>query len=74
MKTVFSRIDEDENARPKAGIAGFLVSLVAGPRIGDHLELGLEAGLLPAEPQLEETEVEAGRIPIYLAHKNPSKV
>jgi hypothetical protein len=65
MKAAFSRIEEDENARPKAGIAGFLVGLVAGSRIGDHFELGLEAGLLSVEPPFEELDVRSKRILIH---------
>src|SRR4030065_133396 len=46
------------------GVAGFWVGLAAGPRIRDHLDLGLEAWLWPVEPTLEEDGVEAKWIPI----------
>ena len=57
IEVTFSRIDEDEHASAKAGLSGFLVGLVAGPRVGDHLELGFKSGLRPVEPLLEEPEV-----------------
>jgi hypothetical protein len=64
METIIPRVDEDEDTGSKTGVRGLLVSLVAAPMFGDHLELGYWAGLFFPEPQLKKPEVRIERIPV----------
>jgi hypothetical protein len=64
-KAVIPGVDEDEHCRPQARVSGFLIGLIAWPRIRGHLKLGLKPGLLSSQPPLERVEVQVNRPPLH---------
>jgi hypothetical protein len=71
IETAFPRVDEDKHSCPQTAISGFLIGLIARPRIWDHLELGFKPGFWSVKATLKEVEVETMQIPICHVAEDP---